>query len=363
MKKTLHTLTLIFSALAGNSFAQTLPPVAQALYNEAYLQDSLLVQYTLAQGAEIVATPDSNSFYIKWFPIGAPPAGAPLIVTLHGSHGFAFHEFKNWHDQALTHNCGIIALQWYRGAAAIAPNDYFNDTEIYTDIDSALSEIGYLPNRAFFHGFSRGSARSYAVIFNDSHGGKNYFCSSLSNAGSADLFYPLYSDITSGVYGANVFAGKHLNLFCGGEDPDSIQSGCIGMSNTKNWLLAQGATVDIFIADDTLGHDGFHTVPVYMDSILDNYVTCFYAAFATDVNETAIHSEIVISPNPFNTQFAIETKKQFRKMSVMNTFGQTIKQLDVTATSHDLSFLKSGLYFLVFQEADGTIVTKKIMKE
>src|SRR3989344_5029840 len=117
MKKGL-TLCLLFLITSNFIRSQSLPPVAQALYDEAFLHDSLVVQYAINQGADILPTPDSNSFYIKWFPVGSTPSSTPLIVTLHGSNGYAFPEFFDWHAQAIQHGCGIIALQWYRGNSA-----------------------------------------------------------------------------------------------------------------------------------------------------------------------------------------------------------------------------------------------------
>lgn len=268
----------IATSFSGYTYSQPLPPAAQALYNAACNRDCRRVQYAIDMGAEIIATPDSNSFYVKWFPAGADPSRSPLIVTLHGSNGYAFDEFFLWYNEAKQHGCGIIALQWYRGPSSTVPNDYFDDETIYSYINSALTNIGYPAGKALLHGFSRGSARSYAIAFNDMHGGKSYFCTILSNAGAANPGYPLYARINSGKYGNKVFAGKHWSLYCGGSDPNADQSGCHGMNATKKWLEDQGATIDIFIQDAGLGHGGFHQSVAHMDSVLNHYLKCFNGA-------------------------------------------------------------------------------------
>jgi len=126
-------LTLaVLSFFVAASIAQTLPPVAQALYDEAYDHDTLMGQWVLNHGGEVFPTQDSNSFYLKWFPPGSIPSSTPVIISLHGSNGYAFAEFYNWYQQAQIHGCGIIALQWYRGTATTPPDDYFNDTIICT---------------------------------------------------------------------------------------------------------------------------------------------------------------------------------------------------------------------------------------
>ncbi|MDP2385574.1 MAG: T9SS type A sorting domain-containing protein [Bacteroidota bacterium] len=359
MKKGL-TLCLFFLITSNFIRSQSLPPVAQALYDEAFLHDSLAVQYAINQGADILPTPDGNSFYIKWFPVGSTPSSTPLIVTLHGSSGYAFPEFFDWHSQAIQHGCGIIALQWYRGDSAGFPNDYFNDTTLYSYIDFALSEFNYPSAKAFLHGFSRGSARSYALNFYDSHGGKNYFCTTLSNAGGAEPSYPLYSDITLGVHGTNVFAGIHFNLFCGGNDPNPNQSGCIGMNNTKNWLQAQGATVDIFIEDDTLGHDGFHTIPMYMDSILDQYLTCYSSQVGIKKIQTV--NKVTIFPNPGADFIELSTNENVFKISIINAIGQTLPNITISNSRIDISDLDNGLYFVVIEMKNRETEIHKVIK-
>lgn len=333
-----------------NAFAQ-LPPVAQAIYDEAYANDPLIVQYAIDNGAEILPTPDGNSFYIQWFPAGATPSITPLVVSLHGTGGYAFYEFRSWHPRALLHGCGIIALQWYRGDTSTAPNDYFNDSTLYNYIDSALTNISYPSGKALLHGFSRGSARSYALIFNDIQSGKNYFCTTISNAGKVDTTYQLYMEINNGDHGPDVFSGKHWNLFCGPPDPDTIGEECNGLTFTQSWLQEQGAIVDIYIQDPLLGHDGFQleTSFAYKDTILENYLQCFNGTLSvdTELNKTAI----TIFPNPFSSQTIMQSDNLFldATLTVYNSFGQQVKQINnisgQTFTFHRDN-LPCGLYFI-----------------
>ena len=275
MKELIPFTAILFCFI--NTVNAQLPSVANALYNEADVQDHHRVQFAIDRGAELIATKDGRSFYIKWFPPGKDPKTTPVIVTLHGSEGFAFHQFFNWYEKALQHDCGIIALQWFRGKNAAGPASYFTDSSIYTYIHEALASIGYPSGKAFLHGFSRGAARSYAVILEDIKSGNNYFCTILSDAGSANPGYPLYRDISNGIYGNNVFNGKHWNLFCG--RPNSNQSGCPAMNNTKQWLQANGAIIDLFIQNEQMGHNGLHlkttAASAYKDSFLNNYINQF----------------------------------------------------------------------------------------
>lgn len=338
-----------------------LPPVAQALYNEAWQQDSMIVQYAANQGAQVIATNDGNSFYIKWFPAGPQPANSPVIVTLHGSNGFAFHEFFNWHTQAVANNCGIIALQWYRGASTVSPNDYFDDPTIYEYIDSALTDINYPSGKAFYHGFSRGAARSYAVMFNDIQSGKNYFCTELSNAGAVNLMYPLYTQIDTGAFGANPFAGKHFNLFCGGLDTAYNQSGCPGMTNTMNWLQSKGAVVDIFIQDPSLDHGGFHTVPAYQDSILDKYLECYNSIGISQANTT---NEILVFPNPCSENLFIKlntVSNENTSLHIYSVLGKRIEKHELNLSENVLQLnLEPGIYLYSLETANLVLKSGKL---
>lgn len=343
-----------------------LPSAAQALYDEAYEQDSLMVQYALNQDALVIPTPDSNSFYLQWFPENLAPAACPLIVSLHGSGGYAFHEFFNWHQLAQQYGCGIIALQWYRGDSASPPNDYFDETAIYTFIDSALSQLNYPSGKAFLHGFSRGAARSYAIILKDIQSGNNYFCTTLSNAGGADPSYPLYSEINQGIYGQTVFAGKRWALFCAGQDSNPAQSGCTGMSNTQTWLQLQGATVDLFIQDPNMQHDGFQQQqpPVYRDSVLNYYLQCYSGALS--VNETAEFNTLQVFPNPASTSVNIlfGTEIQNAEILLFNTYGERVKHINQYYGNQvilNTADLESGVYFVFINQPNGTSVTTKFI--
>lgn len=361
-------ITLLIAVIACSFTANCqLPAAAQALYDEALAQDASRVQFAIDRGAKIIATPDGNSFYIKWFPAGADVSKTPLIVSLHGSNGFAFHEFYNWYSKALEKGCGIIALQWYRGKNSVSPNDYFDDNAIYSYISNALSAINYPSQKAFLHGFSRGAARSYAVILNDIKKGNKYFCTVLSNSGGAEPGYPLYNDINNGVYGSNVFNGVHWNLFCGGQDPDPNMSGCVAMNNTKQWLQGQGALINIFIQDAVMGHNGFQLqTPValkYRDSILNNYLQCFNSKSA---GNNLKNTGITVFPNPLIAGTTLQFADTISNgtLAVYNSLGQAV-QLHKGIYGRQFSFsrssLQAGIYYVKLLQESSIALTGKML--
>lgn len=353
---TLLNATGAFTQLSGQS---------QVLYDSAYAQDPVLVNTALANGAQLFATPDNNSFYVQWFPTGASPYTTPLIVSLHGSGANAFMEFQSWFSEAQSHGCGIIALQWYRYNPN-PPLDYFPDDTLYSYIDSALTTISYPSNKALLHGFSRGSARSYAMIFNDIQSGKNFFCTTISNAGEVDLGYPLYFSIDNGDYGSAVFTGKHWNLFCGPPEPPFSGGACDGMDFTQTWLVNQGAIVDIYVQDPLLGHNGFQlpSSADYKDSMLNNYLECFGAT--TSNFEIGQEPKVKIFPNPFSFKTSIHTEINFNDatLTVYNRFGQEVQRM-TNLSGQQITFfqedLPSGLYLLRLSENNELIASEKFI--
>ncbi|NUM31296.1 MAG: T9SS type A sorting domain-containing protein [Bacteroidetes bacterium] len=360
IKKTFFLI--LIAVISNKSVFSQLSGKAKMLYDSAYAQDPILVKTALTNGAKIFSTSDNNSFYLQWIPDGTTPDATPLIVSLHGSGCNAFMEFKSWYLQAKIHKCGIIAIQWYRYIPN-PPLDYFTDDTLYSYIDSALANINYPSNKALLHGFSRGSARTYAMIFNDIQSGNNYFCTTISNAGDADLNYPLYDSINNGNYGATVFMNKHWNLFCGGKDTTTY---CYEMKNTEKWLQSQGAIVDIFIQDAALDHNGFQLPSSYKykDSILNNYLQCYNGTL--NVFETDNKKIVSVFPNPFSFSTTLKTTLLFKNASltVYNSLGQAVKQMDkLTGRTIILhrDNLSTGLYFVTLTQENQVIATNKII--
>lgn len=326
---------------------QSLPPTAQALYNEMYNADVNRGQFATTNGAQTLATADGNSFYLKWLPPGATGSTTPMLVSLHGSNGNAFNEFYLWHARAQAKGVGIIALQWYRGAASVAPNDYFDDPTLYTYIDTALKRLKYPSGKVFLHGFSRGSARSYALAFYDVRsGGKNYFCTILSNAGKPDSAYQLYTQINGGTYGHSFYTGKKWAMFCGGQDPNPAESGCTGMSSAKNWVIANGANVGLYISDPNLSHGGFHQTVAYIDSALNYYLQCFNTV--SSVSKINVNKKLNIFPNPAGDVISIENANPGEKLKIITLEGLLVYETEISSGNQnfDLSLFAQGIYFI-----------------
>ncbi|MDX2172742.1 MAG: T9SS type A sorting domain-containing protein [Bacteroidota bacterium] len=350
---------LFFVIILNKIHSQPLPPDAQTLYNECYNADVMMGQYVLNHNGQVLSTADGKSFYLKYIPAGATPSLTPMLVTLHGSGGRAQVEYFNWYQYCAAKGIGLIALQWYRGAASISPYNYFPDDTLYTYIDTALKRLKYPANKAMYHGFSRGSARSYAVAFKDVQpGGSNYFCTILSNAGKPDSLYPLYTAINSGTFGHTFYSGKKWAMYCGADDPDNGQSGCQGMNMAKNWVISNGGTVGIYIQGPSpQGHDGFHTVPAYIDSTLNYYLQCFNGT--AGLKELKKKESITLYPNPTKDILNINSEEYLKEnVTITNVLGIIIKNIKIEGYTSkiNISDLANGIYFTAFNSQKTKII-------
>ena len=247
----------------------TLPSEAQALLNKARAANPARYQFAVDKGAQILPTNDGRSFYVLWYPSNLQTT-RPLLVSLHGSSSWAFDEFFLWQQMAEKHGVGILALQWWFGVNE-GPNDYYGPEAMNTLLTSALQTQKIKPGNAMLHGFSRGGANSYGVVFYDRQVKNNYFGFAFANAGGESPDYPLYADITSGKYGSKVFVGTRWGTFCGGLDPNPDRDGCPAMQRTASWVKSYGASVDHVIEDPAKGHGGFHQTPAYIDAALTTF--------------------------------------------------------------------------------------------
>lgn len=255
---------LASSALPCAALAST-----KDLIRQAKAADEARYAFAVKEGAEINATEGSRSFFIYWAPKKTKLRG--VIVTLHGHGSWAFDEFYLWKDRAEKNGLAILALQWWLGQGETT-EDYLTPQEMYAEIDRILRRKQIRPGKAILHGFSRGSANSYAVAALDAHSGNHFFKGVISNAGGASLDYFPNRQIDLGMMGSRVFEGTDWVLYCGGQDPEPERDGCPAMNRTKGWIQKHGGRVVLFLKDLTAGHGGFHRNPRRIDEALSKFV-------------------------------------------------------------------------------------------
>lgn len=213
-------------------------------------------------------TPDGKSFYIIWTPKDFDAASLrPMIVTLHGHGGWAFDGFHVWQAYAEQRGYGLMALQWWFGGGD-ATSDYYSPGEMYSIFEKELSNQRIEPGTALLHGFSRGSANSYAVTALDRQGSR-FFGLTLANSGGMMKDYPPNTEIFNGRFGAAPFRDTHWVMYCGEKDPNPSRDGCAAMQAARDSVTGLGGIVDLFIDDPTGDHGGFHQNPANVEQALD----------------------------------------------------------------------------------------------
>jgi hypothetical protein len=261
---------ILFSAilwmLSGGEAMAKLPD--HPLLEQAERQCAQRLSYAEENHTRIELTPDRKSFYVLWLPQGASPTDPPpIIATIHGHGSWAFDEFFLWHKAAQKRGYGILAVQWWLGKGE-RYQDYLTPQEIYRTIDQVMTREHVKPGTVLFHGFSRGSANSYAVAALDRTAGRHYFALIVANAGKPGLDFPPNRKIERGLFGPMPLQGTHWVTFAGGRDPHPERSGIQGMREAAEWIRKYGGVVDLAIEDPDAGHGGFHRNSNNMDNAL-----------------------------------------------------------------------------------------------
>lgn len=217
---------------------------------------------------DILPTSDGKSFLVVW---KATPEPKRWIVTLHGSHGFATDDLAVWHRQLEKREVGLLCLQWWLGADE-ERGSYYPPETIYREIDLALQGLKVEPGTALLHGFSRGSANSYAVAALDAGRGKRYFALCVASSGGVGLDYPPTRAILDGAYGDHPLRQTRWITAAGGRDPNPERDGIPAMRRTAAWLKEQGATVLESIEDPDQGHGALQLNPKNARHVLDLFL-------------------------------------------------------------------------------------------
>jgi hypothetical protein len=261
----LHSFTILTLSLPAAETVPTgpAPELFQKAQNSRWHSNAAKLKF------ELLATSDSRSFLVLWKPVKEPKH---WIVTLHGTHGFATDDLAIWHPQLKDREAALLCVQWWLGVAD-GPEAYYTPVQIYREIDAALQKLGAQPGSAMLHGFSRGSANSYAVAALDAGRGQRYFSLAVASSGGVGLDYPPTRAILDGTYGEQPPRGTRWVTAAGARDPHSDRDGIPGMKRAAAWLKEQGATVLETIEDPDYGHGALQTNPKNVQRVLDLFLS------------------------------------------------------------------------------------------
>lgn len=242
----------IILMLSLQSFsADTLPLTGHAAKVYGRVQSGRWFAEAAKLNPEINPASDGQSFILVWKAAGTVPKH--WIVSLHGSHGFATDDLAIWYPHLKNRDVGLVSVQWWIGTDD-TNKSYYAPMQIYREIDIALQKLGVQPGTVMLHGFSRGSANSYAITALDAGRGKHYFSLSVASSGGVGLDYPPTRAILEGKFGKHPLRGTRWITVAGAHDSNPDRDGIAGMKRTAAWLKEQGATVIETIEDPNEGH-------------------------------------------------------------------------------------------------------------
>jgi hypothetical protein len=207
---------------------------------------------------EKIASADTKTYFIYGAPAGENNKSPRTIVVSLPGHGTTADDgYKAWKNH-LDGTYALAEFGWWRGTGE-KKTDYYDPPSVVEQVRAFLTGQGYKSSDTIIlHGFSRGSANTYAVIAQDKLRGGPVFDAVISNAGKYQSDFPLASPELSDSKMTEVFGGMPWVLVCGGLDENPTRDGCPGMEETKTFLTKHGANVLALLTDPNKGHGAFH---------------------------------------------------------------------------------------------------------
>jgi hypothetical protein len=253
LRRTITTTCMVLALCWQPAFAAGGPGALHGQAEETYrrAQDGHWYAEAAKLNPDVLPTSDGQSFVVVWKPPGTNPKR--WIVSLHGSRGFATDDLALWHPSLRDRDVGLLSVQWWIGADD-TPRSYYTPMQIYREIDMAFRKLGVQPGMVMLHGFSRGSANSYAVAAMDAGRGRHYFSLIVASSGGVSTDFPPTKEILTGAFGDHPLRRTRWVTAAGARDPNPDRDGIPGMRRTAAWLEEQGATVLERIEDPAEGH-------------------------------------------------------------------------------------------------------------
>lgn len=266
MKSVISILGFLLAVNQGTSAQTNLSGHAAEIFKKA--QAGKFYASAAKLKPEILPTSDGESFYTVWRATGASMPKR-WIISIPGREGFATDDLAIWSKHLAGRDVGLVSMQWWLGGDN-ERDAYYRPEQVYREIDLALQKLGVKPGSVMFHGFSRGSANSYAIAALDHGRGKKYFALNVASSGGVALDYPPTRAILSGAYGDHPLRGTRWVTSAGAKD--SERDGIEAMRRTAAWLKEQGATVELSIEDPNLGHGALVLNPSNTKRLLDLFL-------------------------------------------------------------------------------------------
>ncbi len=208
---------------------------------------------------EKVTSADNKTYFIYGAPTGQNNKDVKRVIISLPGHGTTADEGYNaWMGHIEDGQYALAEFNWWRGTGE-KKTDYYDPTAVVLQVRAFLNQEGYdNDDIVVLHGFSRGSANTYAVIAQDRLQRGAVFDAVISNAGKYQSDFPLADTALTDQKISELFNGMPWVLACGGKDENPDRDGCPGMEETKTFLVAHKANVLGIVTDPNKGHGAFH---------------------------------------------------------------------------------------------------------
>jgi len=210
-----------------------------------------------------VPSADGNTYFMYGAPKGQNNTRTKhIIISLPGHGTKADDGYKAWKGHLEDGHYALAEFNWWRGTGETT-GDYYSPAEIVKQTRAFLAQQHYTSKDiVVLHGFSRGSANTYAVIAQDRIAPGHVFDAVISNAGKYQAGFPLATPAPTDAQITQFYTAIPWVLVCGGRDENPLRDGCPGMTETKQFLEGHGANVLALLSDPAMGHGAFHLSPL-----------------------------------------------------------------------------------------------------
>ncbi len=208
---------------------------------------------------EKITSADGKSYFVYGAPVGQNnKSPKKIIISLPGHGTTAEDGYKAWDGHLTDTGFALAEFNWWRGGGE-KKSDYYDPFSVVMQVRAFLDTQDYdKDDIVVLHGFSRGSANTYAVIAQDRVQTGAVFDAVISNAGKYQSDFPLDEPELSDQKMTEVFSGMPWVLACGGLDENPNRDGCPGMQETQIFLTNHKARVLGLLTDPNAGHGAFH---------------------------------------------------------------------------------------------------------
>lgn len=218
---------------------------------------------------------ESGTEFVEYLPVDLSqqkPDCVPILVTLHGSHGYAKAEMNNWYRYAKERGFAVVALQWYLGDEIYVPPEraYMLIVNRLKALKSKYPALRLSNN--MLNGFSRGATYMPAMALYDKQGWRNYFRMFMMNAGSwPEQNPPMYMRRAFDPRDRSSYSGKHFCAYYGDQD-EYLDLPRKDGTVIKETIESHGGVFDEFLTLPNGRHGDFVRDPALVNKVLDAWL-------------------------------------------------------------------------------------------